>query len=134
MNNILESAVTSGFAGGASVAGSHVAAKTGTSNFSDDALKKYKLPSYAVNDLWTVAYTSQYSVAVWYGYESAEIGYNINGGGHKEAVTSAVMKYIPKDTKGWTMPSSVVASQVEKETVPAKLPSANTPSNMILTE
>ena len=97
-----------------------MAAKTGTSNFSDDALKKYKLPSYAVNDLWTVAYTSQYSVAVWYGYESAEIGYNINGGGHKEAVTSAVMKYIPKDTKGWTMPSSVVASQVEKETVPAK--------------
>ena len=44
------------------------------------------------------------------------------------------MKYIPKDTKGWTKPSSVVASQVEKETYPAKLPSANTPNNMIVTE
>ena len=44
------------------------------------------------------------------------------------------MKYIPKDTKGWTAPSSVVAVQVEKETWPAKLPSENTPKDMITTE
>lgn len=39
MNNVLESAVTGGFNGGALVWGSHVAAKTGTSNFSNETLK-----------------------------------------------------------------------------------------------
>ena len=133
MNNILESAVNSGFNGGAKVSGSHVAAKTGTSNFPDNVMEQYNLPAHAVNDLWTVAYTSEYSIGVWYGYESVAKGYNTSGS-YKDALTSAVMKYIPKDTKGWTKPSSVVASQVEKETYPAKLPSENTPKNMIITE
>lgn len=133
MNNILESAVNSGFNGGAKVSGSHVAAKTGTSNFPDSIMKQHNLPPHAVNDLWTVAYTSEYSIGVWYGYESVLQGYNTSGS-YKDSLTSAVMKYIPKDTKGWTKPSSVVASQVEKETYPAKLPSENTPKNMIITE
>jgi len=134
MNNILESAVRSGFNGGANVSGSHVAAKTGTSNYDDATMKKYKLPASAVNDLWTVAYTSKYSVAVWYGYENASSKYYNTSGSFKDGLTAAVMKYIPKDTTGWKMPSSVVASQVEKESWPAKLPSENTPEKMILTE
>ena len=133
MNNILESAVNVGFNGGAYVSGSHVAAKTGTSNFPDNIMKQHKLPSHAVNDLWTVAYTSEYSVAVWYGYEDVTKGYNTSGS-YKDNFTKAVMKYIPKDTKGWTKPSSVVISQVEKDTYPAKLPSPYTPENMITTE
>ena len=133
MNNILESAVNAGFNGGARVWGSHVAAKTGTSNFPDSIMRQYNLPGHAVNDLWTVAYTSQYSIGVWYGYENVEVGYNTDGY-YKDNLTAAVMKYIPKDSRGWSMPSSVVASRVEKETYPAKLPSEYTPSNMILTE
>ena len=133
MNNVLESAVTSGFNGGANVSGSHVAAKTGTSNYPDAVMKQYKLPGHAVNDLWTVAYTSKYSIGVWYGYESVLEGYNTSGS-YKDSLTKAVMKYIPKDKKGWTRPSSVVASQVELETYPAKLPSEYTPSNLIRTE
>lgn len=134
MNNILESAVEVGFNGGAKVAGSHVAAKTGTTNYPDNIISSYNLPANAVNDLWTVAYTSQYSIAVWYGYENINYGYNTSNGGQKEALVKAVMQYIPKDTKGFTMPSSVVAVQVEKETWPAKLPSKYTPSDMITTE
>lgn len=134
MNNILESAVEVGFNGGAKVYGSHVAAKTGTTNFTESDMKKYNLPSNAVNDLWTIAYTSEYVVAVWYGYDSAKTGYNTSTGGYKEALVSDIMKYIPKDTKGWTQPSSVVASQVEVDSWPAKLPSENTPSNLIITE
>ena len=140
MNNILESAVEVGFEGGAKVSGSHVAAKTGTSNYDNNTIQKYNLPGNAVNDLWTIAYTSQYSIAVWYGYDSIynkeadRVTYNTSNGGQKEGVVRAVMQYIPKDTKGWTMPSSVVASQVEKETWPAMLPSTSTPSDYIITE
>lgn len=130
MNNILESAVTGGFNGGANVAGSHVAAKTGTSNYDEATMKAKGLPWNAVNDLWTVAYTSQYSIAVWYGYDEADPVYHNDRGDVKDALTRAIMHYIPKDTKGWSMPSSVVAVTVEKETVPAALPSEYTPSDM----
>ena len=134
MNNILESAVTSGFNGGANIAGSHVAAKTGTSNYNEATMKAKGLPASAVNDLWTVAYTSKYSVAVWYGYDEANKDYYNDWGGYKDHVTAEVMAKIPKDPVGWKMPSSVVAVTVEKETWPAMLPSANTPANMKVTE
>lgn len=134
MNNVLESAVTGGFNGGALVWGSHVAAKTGTSNFSNETLKKYGLPSYAVNDIWTVAYTTKYSIALWYGYKEISSEYYLTNNVQKEAVMRKIMTNIPKDPVGFTMPSSVVASQVEMYTYPAKLPSENTPSDLIKTE
>lgn len=134
MNNILESAVTSGFNGGANVYGSHVAAKTGTSNYDEATMRAKGLPGDAVNDLWTVAYTSKYSIGVWYGYDEADPKYYNDWGGFKDNLTREVMAYIPKDTKGWSMPSSVVASTVEKETWPAQLPSEYTPADMKITE
>lgn len=132
INNILESAVSGGgFDGGSYTPGSHVAAKTGTSNFDEATMKAKGLPDYAVNDLWTIAYTSKYSVAVWYGYDRVtSTSYNINGGGYKESLVKNVMKYIPKDTVGWTRPSSVVEITVERETWPAALPSEFTPNEM----
>ena len=136
INNILESAVSGlGFPGGAAVPGSHVAAKTGTSNFDENTMRAKGLPGNAVNDLWTVAYTSQYSVAVWYGYEKVtSTTYNISSGSYKEGVTAATMAFIPKDTQGWSMPSSVVVSAVEVGSWPAKLPSSYTPADLITQE
>lgn len=72
MNNVLQYAVEHGFNGGARVYGSTVAAKTGTSNLSDDVCRAKGIPIGAVNDLWTVAYTPEYSVALWYGYEKVD--------------------------------------------------------------
>ena len=134
MNNILESAVTSGFNGGANVAGSHVAAKTGTSNYDEATMKAKGLPASAVNDLWTVAYTSKYSVAVWYGYDEVSKEHYNDWGGYKDHLMAEAIATIPKDPVGWTMPSSVVRVTVEKETWPAMLPSAYTPDNMKVTE
>ena len=134
MNNILESAVVSGFNGGAKVSGSHVAAKTGTSNYSEETIKKYNMSYNAVNDLWTVAYTSKYSIALWYGYEKLSSEYYNRQGSPKDPVMRSIMQYIPKDPVGWKAPSSVVASSVEMGTWPAKLPSEYTPSDLIKTE
>lgn len=134
MNNVLEYATNYGFSGGAKVAGSHVATKTGTSNFDEATLKAKGLPYNAVNDLWTVSYTSKYSIALWYGYDPAtKEHYNTNNS-PKGTIMSAVMSYIPKDTTGWTMPSSVVSATVENGTWPAKLASEYTPADLILTE
>lgn len=135
MNNVLKYAVDYGFNGGAKVYGSTVAAKTGTSNLSDADCIAKGIPVGSVNDLWTVAYTPEYSIALWYGYEKADSSHYLSGASApKDAVMQSVMKYIPKTTKTWEMPSSVVAVAVEKETWPAQLPSEYTPSDMIVTE
>ncbi len=134
MNNVLKYAVDHAFNGGAIRPGYTVAAKTGTSNLSDDFIQQNGLPWGAVNDLWTVAYTPEYSVALWYGYEKADSTHYLNGDSYpKDNLMSAIIKYIPMTTKNWTMPSSVVAVNVEKESWPAKLPSEYTPSDMITT-
>lgn len=134
MNNVLEYATNYGFSGGAKVSGSHVATKTGTSNFDEATLKAKGLPSYAVNDLWTVSYTSKYSVALWYGYDPATKEHFNTNNSPKGEIMAAVMKNIPKDTTGWTMPSSVVSATVESGTWPAKLASQYTPNDLIVTE
>lgn len=135
MNNVLKYAVDYGFNGGAKVAGSTVAAKTGTSNLDSKTIERLGLPNGAVNDLWTVAYTPEYSIALWYGYETVSKEHYLAGASApKDTVMRSVMKYIPKTTKEFSMPSSVVASSVEKETWPAQLPSDNTPNDLKLTE
>ena len=135
MNNVLQYAVEAGFNGGARVYGSTVAAKTGTSNLPDVVIEKYGIPYGSVNDLWTVAYTPEYSVALWYGYEKVDSTHYLGSASYpKDAVMQAVMRYIPKSTTRWTPPSSVVAVTVEKETWPARLPSEYTPSDMKVTE
>lgn len=135
MNNVLQYAVEYGFSGGARVYGSTVAAKTGTSNLSAADCKALGVPVGSVADLWTVAYTPEYAVALWYGYESTDSTHYLSGASApKDSVMSAFMKVIPTTTKKWEMPSSVVAVTVEKETWPAQLPSEYTPNNMKITE
>ena len=135
MNNVLQYAVEYAFNGGARVYGSTVAAKTGTSNLSDAECIAKGIPVGSVADLWTVAYTPEYSVALWYGYEKTTKEYYLgSASAPKDEVMRAVIKTIPKTTKRWEMPSSVVTVTVEKETWPAKLPSEYTPDDMKVTE
>ena len=132
MNNVLKYAVDYQFNGGAK---SGFAAKTGTSNLSEETTKKIGIPSSAVNDLWTVAYSPEYSVALWYGYEKVDKEHYLSGASApKDAVMRSIMQYIPSPSKTWEMPSSVVATTVERETWPAQLPSEYTPDDMKTTE
>ena len=135
MNNVLQYAVEYGFSGGARVYGSTVAAKTGTSNLDAATCRAKGIPIGSVGDLWTVAYTPEYSVALWYGYKENDSTHYLGSASYpKDDLMSAVFKNIPKTTKKWEMPSSVVAVTVEKETWPAQLASEYTPDSMKITE
>ena len=137
VNNVLKYAVDIYHDGGARVAGKTVAAKTGTSSFDDATIKKYGLREDPVNDLWTVAYTPQYSYSLWYGYkELSSEYYNTNGvgGSYKNSLMRAITKCIPMTSEDFPMPDTVVQSQVEFGTWPAQLPSEYTPSDLIRTE
>lgn len=136
MNNMLVYAVNNGFNGGAKLSGVQVAAKTGTSNYSREYVKEKGLSS-SINDLWTVAYTPEHSIALWYGYERASKEYQHSRTGYntqKENIMRAVMKYIPKTSKTFKVPGTVVSVDVEKGTWPAMLPSGYTPSDLITKE
>lgn len=137
MNNTLKTAVDNPyyFDGGAKINGMSMAAKTGTSNL-DEATKKAKgLPSNAINDLWTVAYSPEHAIALWYGYTKIDSEHYLGDVSYiKDDVMRAVMKYFPRTTKTWEVPTSVVAVTVEKDTWPAMLPSAYTPTDMKITE
>lgn len=136
ITNVLEYAAHYGFSGGTGSYRGTVAAKTGTSNFDEATMKAKKLPGSAVNDLWTVAYTPQYSIALWYGYEFKEISnkYYNSAGTPKDNLMSSIMKYIPVTNEKFNQPSSVTQAQVEAETWPAAKPSAYTPESLIKTE
>ncbi len=136
ITNVLEYAAHYGFSGGTSSYRGTVAAKTGTSNFDDATMKAKKLPGSAVNDLWTVAYTPQYSIALWYGYSFKDISsqYYNSASAPKDNLMSAIMKTIPVTNEKFNQPSSVIQAQVESETWPAAKPSQYTPEALIKTE
>ena len=131
--NVLEYAARHGFSGGTSGYAGTVGVKTGTSNYDEATMKKHGLPSYAVNDLWSVAITPQYSISLWYGYDKIDNKYFNGNGAPKDNLMAAVMRYIPVTHDSFKQ-SGIVASQVEFGTWPAQLPSENTPQDLIRTE
>ena len=70
INYSLNWSATEGLAkSAANIGGVQTAAKTGTSNFSQETIRKNRLSSKAVNDLWVCGYTPKYALTMWYGYD-----------------------------------------------------------------
>lgn len=114
--------------------GAQFAAKTGTSNYDEATMEARNLPSNAVNDLWVAGYNSEYSIAVWYGYENLNEGYNRFGSSQNSRLFQAVAKnFFDKDAT-FEKPEGVVEVTVERNTGYSMLPSENTPSDMKTTE
>ncbi len=134
ITNVLEYAAHYGFSGGTGSYRGTVAAKTGTSNYDDATMKARGYPASAVNDLWTVAYTPQHAIALWYGYDEKDKEHYNTLGTPKDNLMAAIMKHIPVTTESFAKPSSVVPAQVELGSWPAQKPSEYTPESFIKTE
>lgn len=121
----------------ANVSGLDIAGKTGTTNYSKADFDKYNLPSTSVPDSWFAGYTTNYSIAIWSGYEK-----------HFDPITTwderrlpqqlfkHIMKEISADveTPRFKKPSSVVEMTIEVGSKPLKLASDYTPSEKRQTE
>ncbi len=129
-------AVESGLSNGVRIYGQDVAAKTGTTNFDDITIETFGLDYGAVKDYWVVGYTPKISIGLWYGYDNIKDGTNtIADNNRKDRVFNMIMKGMLQDTPTYfSQPRSVVAVQVENGSIPAMLPSDNTPSSLITTE
>lgn len=109
--------------------------KTGTTNFDSETFKKYNYPSNAVNDLWAAAISPNYSIAVWYGYETLmKDYYNKMGSGQNSKFMYAVARGIFEKGTTFKKPDNVVVVEIEKDSPVAMLPSEYTPADMRIKE
>ncbi len=109
--------------------------KTGTSNFSAETKRQFNLPSNAVNDLWVAGYSRDYAAAMWYGYNEIDPNYvNRVSSGQNTRLFKAIIKGIFTGTSSFTMPSSIVEVEIEKETSTPMLASPYTPDDLKTTE
>lgn len=69
ITDMLKSAVQRGTGTAAQVNGVTVAGKTGTTNFTEDDIRKHGISRNGARDSWFVGYTPQYTAAVWTGKE-----------------------------------------------------------------
>jgi penicillin-binding protein 1A len=139
ITDMLKSVVKSPFGTGgrANISRLHVAGKTGTTNYTDDEINEYDIPRGAVPDAWFAGYTTNYTAAIWTGYEKRK-NYIAAGDNQKIAqyLFKNIMDYVSQDidTPDFTVPDSVQKVQIEKGTNPAMLASDFTPKELVLTE
>jgi len=155
ITHCLEYTVTNGLAKGIAMNGTHLAAKTGTTNFTSETANFYNLPDTAVNDAWIVGYDPDTAVGMWYGYEkiykqetkkrtcstdahflkSATSGCKINIITERNGLYKAASKVLfTSNGKEFKEPNTVVKVAIEKGSNPAKLASSATPQNKITYE
>ncbi len=120
-----------------SVSGVPLAAKTGTTNFPQNILRKYKMSSSAINDAWIVGYSPTLAIGMWYGYKDLDQKYyntSSVAGTQRKLLYQTISKALYDKTSPWKQPSSVVKVGVEKMSNPAMLPSEYTPKDKIVYE
>ena len=94
----------------------NVAAKTGTTNYDDETVRKYGLPGDAVRDSWVVGYTTKTVIGMWYGYDTISREYclrNIPATIQKDKLFLALAKGAFENNKEpFKMPSSVIKASI----------------------
>ena len=134
INKMLNYAVTSGEIAAGYVSGTDLASKTGTASIDYKAMG---LPSSAISDAWQVAYTPDYAIATWYGYEYTTTKQYLReseGWSARRTITQVLVKGIMESGSTWEKPSGVVTVTIETGTNPVQLANAYTPAGLRSTE
>lgn len=137
ITDILVDGGASGVGGSIHVSGTEVAAKGGTTTMDGASRKALGLPDSVTPDHWNNTYTPDYSISLWYGYDRLTKGgsyiTSTPGSKARRGIMAAVANKVYKTNSKFKKPSGVVSVTVEKETIPAALPSAYTPDDMKMT-
>lgn len=117
ITDMLKDVVRSGTGTRANISGLPMAGKTGTTNFED----RFGFPKDAVRDAWFAGYTTNYTIAVWTGYDKAtKTKYLTDKTGSRisQQIFKSLMTEISKGEKtpDFTQPKSVVRVTVNKST------------------
>ena len=109
------------------VKGSEISTKTGTSSYDSARLKSLGLSTNVIQDAWTVTFSRDYSVAIWYGYdELTKKTYNTSGHAWSERtkIQAEIVNKVMKENSKFVRPSGIVAAKVAVGTNPPRLSSS----------
>lgn len=123
INYSLNWSATEGLAkSAAGISGVQTAAKTGTSNFDEATIKRYRLSSKAVNDLWVCGYTPKQTITFWYGYDSITKGYSTTStwSTRDKFYRNLAENLFDKDGSSFARPSSIEEVSVVRNSIPLK--------------
>ncbi len=121
------------------VSGTQLATKTGTTSYDTSLLKKFGLTNSVIPDAWTVTFSNDYSVAIWYGYPTwltadavKNKHYLVNGPAvtERKKIQAEINNKIHNKNVKFKNPGGLVTTEVELETIPAQKPSQYTPSDL----
>jgi penicillin-binding protein 1A len=138
ISDMLKSVVDEGTGTDAKIPGLPVAGKTGTTNHDADTIQQQGFPtSGIVKDAWFAGYTTEYSMAVWTGYNKPNAHYLDSSKGEDDTsklIFKEIMSQVSEgiNTADFQKPDSVVEVGVEKST--GLLPSDYTPKDQIVYE
>ncbi|MFK3936324.1 PBP1A family penicillin-binding protein [Alkalihalobacillus sp. NPDC078783] len=138
ITDMLKTVVSSGTGQIANVPGVPIAGKTGTTNFTKDQRDKHNIPSSGSPDSWFAGYSTNYTAAVWTGFENNTKGYYINRDRNENQIAQNIFKAVMQNVStgienpDFVKPDSVIERRVERGT--EKLPSSGTPQSEIVTE
>lgn len=121
---------------GVKVSGTDIATKTGTSSYDSNRLKSLGLSTNVIQDAWTVTFSPDYSVAIWYGYdELTKKTYNTSSHAWSERtkIQKKIVNNVMEKNSRFDRPSGIVTSKVVVGSNPPKLPNSTTPSSKIQT-
>ncbi len=136
ITDILLSATAQGNAGNINYnLRSSVAGKTGTSNIDSATAKSKGVPEEATPDQWINTYSPDYSISTWLGYDQKDMDKNhyfvmATSSVPRNLLGSYLANNIYKTGSSFTKPSGLTTVTMEAQSLPPKLASANTPSNM----
>jgi len=137
INMILKYAVDGGHIQAGYVSGTDLASKTGTSSVDTDVIRSYGLARSAIGDAWQVAYSPDYAIATWYGYDKIDSTHYLTeneGWTARKLITQALTGRIMKTGSRWKQPEGVVKVTIELGTNPVQLASSSTPASLRSTE
>ncbi len=138
VTDILRDVLTAGTGTKANISGLDIAGKTGTTNYPSEIITKNGLKNSDVPDSWFAGYTSDYTIAVWGGYEKYATPITTFDKGRyvPQNLFRMVMSDIStgKDTARFQKPGSVEEATIEYGSNPLVLASRTTPSNRKRTE
>ncbi len=139
ITNMLVTAGSGGVGGNFSISGTEIAAKGGTTTLDGVSAKQWGLSGKGVTpDHWNITYSPDYSIALWYGYDSLGKGKpfltSTLGINARKGIMSKVATKVYKKNSKFKRPSGISSVTIEKETYPTMLASEFTPKDLQLTE
>ncbi|AMB93369.1 PBP1A family penicillin-binding protein [Aerococcus sanguinicola] len=132
LTDMMKSVFTEGLSAPYHNGGIIEAGKSGTTNYTDDQIARFNIPSGAAPDRWMSGFTTNYSISIWMGYDNPNSpnGYITESAGHAvDYLYRQMMDYVSNGAhnEDWQKPDTVHEANLVALSNPVRLATASTP-------